>query len=148
MIRPSAALAFLLLCGCASAPPRQTAASAKERDAEELLAVVPPEVMFAQLSELDARSYARPGQAEKAHSAFLRNADAARLHAIIKSALLRHFTEEELRALAAFSRTPEGRACLAKVAPFAAEVVPACAHEAAQAFRKTAVEAARGLMLP
>jgi hypothetical protein len=142
------ALALLVLCGCASAPAPEKAASEKERYADELMAIVPPEVMFAQLSEPYAQGYASPGKFEKAHANFLRNVDRSSLDAIIRSALLKHFTEPELKALANFYSTPEGRACMAKVAPFASEVVPACAHEAAKAFRKTAVESAQGLLLP
>lgn len=141
-------LALLLFCGCASAPAPKSAVSAKERYADELMAVVPPEAMFSQLSGTYAQSYALPGKQEKAHANFMRNVDRASLDAIVRNALLKHFTEEELKALAAFCTTPEGRACMAKVAPFAAEVVPACAHEAAKAYRRTAVESARGLLLP
>jgi hypothetical protein len=140
--------ALLLLCGCASAPAPGRAVSAKERYADELMAIVPPEVMFAQMSELEAQSYALPGKAEKAHYNFMRNVDRSALDAIVRNALLRHFTEPELKALAGFYSTPEGRACMAKVAPFAAEVVPACAHEAAKALRKTAIDSARGMLVP
>ena len=141
-------LALLLLCGCASTAPTEKKVSAKERYADELMAIVPPEVMFAQMSELEAQSYALPGKAEKAHANFMRNVDRNALDAIIRSALLKHFSESELKALAAFYSTPEGRACMAKVAPFAAEVVPACAHEAAKALGKTAIDSARGLLIP
>lgn len=141
-------LCLLLLSGCASTSSSEKGVSAKERYADELMAIVPPEVMFSQLSELDAHSYALPGRAEKAHANFMRNVDRNALDAIIRSALLRHFSEAELKALAAFYSTPEGRACMAKVAPFAAEVVPACAHEAAKALGKTAIDSARGLLLP
>lgn len=149
MRRPLQSLFLLALCGCASAPAPQTgSATAKERYADQLMAIVPPEVMFAQLSEPDATCYALPGKAEKAHYNFMRNVDRSALDAIIRQALLKHFTEPELKALASFYSTPEGRACMAKVAPFAAEVVPACAHEAAKAFRKTAIDSARGLLVP
>lgn len=139
---------LLLFCGCVTAPAPEMAVTAKERYADELMAIVPPEVMFAQLSELYAQSYASPGKEEKAHANFMRNVDRDALDTIIRNALLKHFTEAELKALATFYSTPEGRSCMAKVAPFAVEVVPACAHEATQAFRKTAVESARGLLLP
>ena len=142
------AVFLLLFCGCVTAPAPERAVSAKERYADELMAIVPPEVMFAQLSQLYAQSYASPGKEEKAHANFMRNVDRDALDTIIRNALLKHFTEAELKALATFYSTPEGRACMAKVAPFAVEVVPACAHEATQAFRKTAVESARGLLLP
>ena len=141
-------LSLLLLCGCASTALTEKKVSAKERYADELLAIMPPEVMFSQMSELEAQSYALPGKAERAHANFMRNVDRNALDAIIRSALLRHFTEAELKALVAFYSTPEGRACMAKVGPFAADVVPACSHEAAKAFRKTAVDAARNLLLP
>ncbi len=146
---PLQLLFLIALCGCASAPvPPKDVRTAKERYADQLMAVVPPEVMFAQLSEPNAQCYALPGKAEKAHYNFMRNVDRPALDAIIRQALLKHFTEPELKTLAAFTSTPEGRACMAKVAPFAAEVVPACAHEAAKALRKTAIDSARGLLVP
>ena len=142
------ALIFLVFCGCATAPVPEKAASAKERYADELIAIVPPEVMFAQLSEPYAQSYASHGKETKAHATFMRQVDREALDAIIRNALLKHFTEAELKALATFYSTPEGRACMAKAAPFAAEVFPACAHEATKAFGKTAIEAARGRLIP
>ncbi len=139
----------LFLSACAILPERRQAEPAlKESYAETLLDIVPPEVMFAQLARPYAQTYTRPDKQEKAHANFMRNVDASELRRIIREALLRHFTEDELKALAAFYSTPEGRACMAKAAAFAADVVPACAHEATKAFGKTAADSARGLLWP
>jgi len=135
------------LAACTTAP-HANSLSAKERYAEELMDIVPPGVMFAQLAEPYADAYAPQQKHEKAHANFMRNVDLSEIDRIIREALLRHFSEAELKALAAFYSTPEGRSCMAKVAPFAADVVPACSHEATKAFRKTAIDAARGLLLP
>lgn len=124
------------------------ARSAKECYAETLLDIVPPEVMFAELSWPYAQTYARFDKQEKAHANFIRNIDSTELRRIIRDALLRHFSEDELAALTGFYSTPEGRACMAKTAAFAADVVPACSHEAAKVFRKTATDAARGFLFP
>ena len=140
--------ALLSLSACKTAPRAGGALSPKERYAEELMAIVPPEVMFSQLAAPYAQAYARPQKQEKAHANFMRNVDVTELNRIIREALLKHFTEAELKALAAFYGTPEGRACMAKTASFAADVVPACSHEATKAFRKTALDSARGLLLP
>ena len=140
-------LAPLVLAGaCRTAVPASPAMAAKERHADALMAIVPPEIMIAQLARPYAAAYTRPEKQTQAHAAFMRNLDATELRRVIREALLRHFNEAELRALAAFYATPEGRACMAKSAAFAAEVVPACAHEATQAFRKTALDAARGTL--
>jgi hypothetical protein len=139
--------ALLGLAACTTTPSPNTL-SAKEQYAEELMSIVPPGTMFSQLSEPFAQTYTVPSKQEKAHANFMRNVDLNEVDRIIRAALLKHFTEEELKALAAFYSTPQGRACMAKLAPFAAEVVPACSHEAAQAFRKTATDAARGLLFP
>ena len=140
-------VALLGLSACTTVPAAKPL-SPKEQYANELLDIVPPSVMFSQLSEPHASVYVTPQKHEMAHTNFMRNVDVDALDAIIRKALLKHFTEEELKALAAFYSTPEGRACMAKIAPFAAEVVPACAHEATKAFRKTAIDAASGLLLP
>lgn len=146
---PLALLAALLgLSACTTTPPAPGGLSAKERYAEELMSIVPPGVMFAQMSEPYAETYAPQQKHGKAHANFMRNVDFHEVDRIIREGLLKHFTEAELKALAAFYSTPEGRACMAKVGPFAADVVPACSHEATKAFRKTAVDAARNLLLP
>jgi len=143
------ALSALLLgfTACTTAPADKSL-SAKEKYADELLAIVPPSVMFSQLAEPHIQPYVTPQQQEKAHANFMRNVDVNALDAIIRAALVRHFTEAELAALVKFYSTPEGRSCMTKIAPFAAEVVPACAHEATRAYSKTAIEAASGLLLP
>lgn len=140
-------LAPLVLSGaCRTVVPASRAMTAKERHADALMEIVPAEIMVADLARPYAAAYTRPEKQTQAHAAFMRNLDATELRRIIREALLRHFNEAELRALAAFYTTPEGRACMAKSAAFAAEVVPACAHEATQAFRKTALDAARGTL--
>lgn len=139
--------ALLGLSACTTTPSPNTP-SAKEQYAEELISIVPPGIMFAQLSEPFAQSYTVPSKKEKARANFMRNVDLNEVDRIIRAALLKHFTEEELKALATFFNTPEGRACMAKLMPFAADVAPPCSHEASQAFRKTAIDAARGLLLP
>ena len=139
--------ALILVTSCATAPSSKPP-SAKERYADELMSIVPPETMIAQLAYPHAASYTLPSKQEKAHSNFMRNVDVAAVDRIIREALLKHFTEAELQALVAFYSTPEGRACMAKVAPFAADVVPACSHEATKAFGKTARDAARGMLFP
>lgn len=141
--------ALMLLAGCATPSLRPSPPpSEKERLADELISLSPPAAMFARLSDPHAAVYVTPQRREQAHANFMSNVDAAALDDIVRRALLRHFTEEELRALVAFCRTPEGRDCLAKSGAFAAEVVPACAHEAAKAWGKTAIEASRGRLLP
>jgi len=145
--RPLFWLAPLVLAGaCRTVVPASLAMTAQERHADALMEIVPPEMMVADLARPYAAAYTRPEKQTQAHTAFMRNLDATELRRIIREALLRHFNEAELRALAAFYATPEGRACMAKSAAFAAEVVPACAHEATQAFRKTALDAARGTL--
>ena len=140
-------VALLGLSACTTVPAAKPL-STKEQYADELLNIVPPSVMFSQLSEPHAIAFASAHKQQKAHTNFMRNVDVESLDAIIRKALLKHFTEEELKALVAFYSTPEGRACMAKIAPFAAEVVPACAHEATKAYRKTAIDAASGLLFP
>ena len=143
----SCCLALLGLSACTTVP-SQKPLSAKEAYAEELLALMPPSILFWLLSDPYARAFVTPQQQTAAHANFMRNVDANALDTVLRNALLKHFTEAELKTLVAFCGTPEGRACMVKIAPFAAEVVPACAQEAASAYRKTAVDAARGLLLP
>ena len=139
--------ALLLISACATAPATKKPAT-KEQYADELLNIVPPSVMFSQMSEIHAMPFVSAHKQQKAHSNFMRNVDTDALDDIVRRALVKHFTEEELKAMVAFYSTPVGRACMTKVAPFAAEVVPACATEATRAYRKTAIDSARGLLLP
>ena len=105
--------ALLGLSACTTVP-SPNALSAKERYADELMAIVPPGVMFAQLSEPYANTYVTPQKHERAHANFMRNVDFTEVDRIIRDALLKHFSEAELKALVAFYSTPEGRACMAK----------------------------------
>jgi len=144
-VRPLFWLApLVLVSACRTATPVAPTPTTAEQYADALMDIVPPEIMMAQLARPYAATYTRPEKQTRAHDAFMRNVDVIELRRIIRTALLRHFNEAELRAMATSYATPEGRACMAKSAAFAAEVVPACSHEAAQAFRKTAVDAARG----
>jgi len=138
---------LLTLAACTTAPASKQPMT-KEQYADELLNIVPPSIMFSQLSEFHAMPFVSAHKQQKAHTNFMRNVDVDALDDIIRKALIKHFTEEELKAMVAFYSTPEGRSCMAKVAPFAAEVVPACAHEATKAYRKTAIDAATGLLFP
>ncbi len=139
--------ALLGLTACTTVPsPR--ALTTREVLADALIDIIPPRVMFAELAEPYAASYGTAQRRDKAHASFMSHLDDEAVEAILRQALVRRFTEEELRALLAFCSTPEGRACLAKVAPFAAEVLPACLHEATRAYRDTALDAARGRLLP
>lgn len=146
-LSPFFLLALSGITACTT-PSKPNTRAAKEQAAEELMAIVPPETMFAQLAEPYAHAYVLPHKQTKAHSNFMRNVDLSEVNRIIREALLKHFTEAELKALVTFYSTPEGRSCMAKTAPFAADVVPACSHEATKAFRKTALDAARGALLP
>ena len=141
-------LLFLNACHTAPTAVTQPVATPKDQYADILLNIVPPENMFAQLSMPYAQTYTKSDKQDKAHSNFMRNVDVSALNGIIRDALVKHFSEAELKALADFYSTPEGRACMAKTAAFASDVVPACAHEANKAFRKTATDAARGLLRP
>jgi hypothetical protein len=139
--------ALALVSACTTTPPPPATLTAKERYAEELLAIEPPMAMFAQLSESFIAAHSSPLK-EKAHSTFLRHVDQGELDRIIRDALLKHFTEAELKALLDFYSTPIGRDCMSKVAPFAADVVPACTQEARRALRKAASEAAQRYLSP
>ena len=55
---------------------------------------------FSQLAAPYAQAYALPQKQEKAHANFMRNVDVTELNRIIREALLKHFTEAELKALA------------------------------------------------
>ncbi len=132
---------------CQSVRVREAVVSPKTPYIESLMDIVPPETMLAQMSQPYAMLYNMPGRQERAHANFMRNLDVAKVRSIIGRALDKHFTEEELKSLAEFYSTPAGRACMAKSAAFAAEVVPACMHEATRAYGKTAYDAAHGRLI-
>jgi hypothetical protein len=135
-------VSLLALSACTTLTERRPL-TAKELYAEELLDLVPPTILFANMIDTHSHTFGRPQEKAQAHSNFMMNVDANELDAIIRKALLKHFTEQELMALVAFCKTPEGCACMIKMAPFAADVLPACAHEATKAFSKTIIDATR-----
>jgi hypothetical protein len=140
-------VALLGLSACTTAKPAAgDDRSKKEIYADELMAIVPPSIMFAQMSEPHVKGFGPPHLQAKAHQKFMSKVDVSEIDAIVRRALLKYFTEAELKAMVDFYTTPEGQSCMEKVGPFAAEVVPACASEATRAYRKAAVDAARGTL--
>ncbi len=141
-----ALLSLLLLGACATAPRNEarTPPDPRARYADALMALIPAETLVWQLSLPHAAAFGPHQRQATAHDAFMRNVDMEAVEAVLREALLRHFTEDELRALLSFCSTPEGRACLAKTAPFVVQVVPGCAREAAKAWGRTATERGAG----
>jgi len=143
-------IALLGLSACTTAPhaKRVPVRSMKEVYVDELLTITPPIVMLEQMAEPRIPAYISQHKREKVRSNFIRNVDAVALDAIVRDAFMKNFTEKELKALVEFCRTPEGRDCMTKMAPFAAKVVPACVNEATRAYRQAAIDAASGMLFP
>ena len=151
MKKTLASLAVLLaVSACTTVPSASTAdtRSKKEIYADELISIVPPAIMFAQLSEPHIHAFGPPHLQAKAHAKFMRQVDPAALDDIVRKALIKHFTEAELKAMADFYTTPEGQRCMSKVAPFVADVFPACMSEATRTYRKAAMDAALDTFFP
>lgn len=143
-------IVLLGLSACTTAPHTKSAnvRPLKEVYVDEILATTPPLIMLEQMAEPRTSYFVTPQRKAKARAIFIRHVNVGAIDAIVRDALMKNFTEKELEALVLFCRTPEGRDCLAKMAPFAAEVVPACVNEASRAYREAAIDAASGLLFP
>jgi len=69
-----------------------------------------------------------------------KNFDIGALTAIMRVAMVKHFSADELSALADFYGSPVGRSAISKLGPYMAEVMPAVQAEMVNAMQKTQVE--------
>jgi len=111
----------------------------REREAARYLQTTPPEDLFHDMAE--KVSVQLPEDQRDAFKAMLtKNLDIEALTAAMRGAMTKHFSADELSALADFYGSPVGKSAMSKFGAYMAEVMPAIQGEMAKAIQKTQAE--------
>lgn len=98
------------------------------REANRYLQATPPREMFADVAEQVAKN-APPEERTAIRDAFTKHLDVDALTRAMSDAMVKHFTADELAALADFYGSPVGKSAMKKFGVYMAEVMPALQGE-------------------
>ena len=131
-------LAFLLLClsitPLLAADPADTPEN-RRHEAERYLKATPPKEMFANLAEKTAMNMP-PADRQKFKETLTSALDIDALTRAMTDAMVKHFTVQELKALADFYGSPVGKSAMAKFGDYMADVMPTIQAEMIKAQAK------------
>jgi hypothetical protein len=130
------ALAILTLCtsstfvlGAADTP------ETRRREAEGYLQATPPKAMFEDMADKMAVNLP-PAEREKFKQTLTSQLDVPALTKAMTDAMIKHFTTEELKALADFYGSPVGKSAMQKFGAYMADLMPAMQAEIMKAQAK------------
>ena len=95
----------------------------RRREAERYLNATPPKEMFADMAEKGAVNVP-PADRQKFKETLTSSLDIDALTKAILEAMVKHFTAEELKALADFYGSPVGKSAMSKFGVYMAELMP------------------------
>jgi hypothetical protein len=98
------------------------------RQAQRYLETTPPKEMFADMAEQAAKN-APPAQRDIIRVAFTKDLDIDYLTKAMAAAMVKHFTADELSALADFYGSAVGKSAMKKFGAYMAELMPAIQGE-------------------
>jgi hypothetical protein len=124
-----ASLSNLIAEGVADTPEN------RRREAERYLQATPPKAMFADLAEKAAMNLP-PADREKFKQMMTSSLDIDALTKAMTDAMVKHFTADELKALADFYGSPVGKSAMSKFGTYMAEVMPTIQAEMVKAQAK------------
>lgn len=93
------------------------------KQAERYLEATPPKDLLGNIAENMAKNLPSDQQ-QQFIDIFTRHIDMAALEKAMKEVMVRHFTADELNALADFYGSPVGKSAMQKVGPYMAELTP------------------------
>lgn len=131
-------LAALLLCLYSTplfAADADDTPAARRREAERYLQTTPPKEMFANLAEKTAMNMP-PADRQKFKETLTSALDIDALTRAMLDAMVKHFTVQELKALADFYGSPVGKSAMAKFGDYMADVMPTIQAEMMKAQAK------------
>ena len=131
------AVALLLSLSCSSlfAADAADTPEARRVEAERYLKTTPPKEMFANLAEKTAANMP-PADREKFKQTMTSALDIDALTKAMLDAMVKHFTVQELKALADFYGSPVGKSAMAKFGDYMADVMPTIQAEMMKAQAK------------
>jgi len=131
---------IVALCWAASssvllAAPLPDTPENRRREAERYLRATPPKEMFADMAEKGAMNLP-PADRQKFKESLTSALDIDALSKAIVEAMVKHFTAEELKALADFYGSPVGKSAMGKFGAYMAELMPVIQAEMTKALAK------------
>lgn len=112
----------------------------REAQADRYLKATPPAEMFKDLADQMSRQMP-PEQRKLFVDLMTRHLDIESVTKVMKASLVKHFTAEELSALADFYGSAVGKAAMKKMGVYMADVMPGIQVEMARAQQRAAQEA-------
>lgn len=111
----------------------------RQKQAERYLMVVPPKDLMAEMAEQIVKS-APPEQRETLHAVLTQQLDMDALIKAMMDAMVKHFTADEMSALADFYSSPHGKSAMKKMGVYMAELMPVMQKEIIRVVTKAARE--------
>ena len=107
----------------------------RRREAERYLQVSPPKALFEDMADKIAANLP-PDQREQFKRMMTADLDIAALSKAMTDAMVKHFTTDELKALADFYGSPVGKSAMQKFGAYMADLMPALQAEIIKASAK------------
>ncbi len=108
----------------------------RRSQAERYMQSTPPKEMFADMAEKMAANLP-PEQRASFKASITSDLDISALTTAMLNSMVKHFTTEELKALADFYSSPIGKSAMKKFGDYMADVMPAIQAEMTKAMMKT-----------
>jgi hypothetical protein len=107
----------------------------RRKEAERYLQATPPKDLFADVADKMSVNVP-PAERQKFKEALTSSLDVDALTKAMTDAMVKHFTTEELKALADFYGSPVGKSAMKKFGSYMADVMPALQSEVLKAQAK------------
>ena len=127
---------FLALPVLAEKPADKDAHGKRLEAADRYLKVMPPKNMFLDLVQKMSAQVPREQQ-KKFIDLMTKNMDLDKFSAIVRETIVKHFTAEELNALADFYGSPVGKSAMSKFGQYMADIMPQIQSLTIEAVKKT-----------
>lgn len=111
----------------------------RAREADRYLATTPPEQLFQDMTEKVSMNVPSE-QRDRFITLLTKHLDIDALTVSMRSAMIKHFSADELSALADFYGSPVGKSAMGKFGEYMAEVMPAIQQEMVKAVEKAQAE--------
>ena len=128
---------LIVLTLCASLPllGATDTPETRRREAERYLQAVPPKALFEDMSDKMATNLPAD-QRQQFKQMMTKDLDIAALSKAMTDAMVKHFTTEELKALADFYGSPVGKSAMQKFGAYMADLMPIIQAEMVKAQAK------------
>jgi hypothetical protein len=128
-------IVLTLLISCASAFSAPDTPETRRKEAERYLQATPPKALFEDMADKMAANLP-PDQRDQFKKLMTSQLDIAALTKAMIDSMVKHFTTEELKALADFYGSPVGKSAMQKFGAYMADIMPTVEAEIMKAQAK------------